>query len=197
MGRLCESLIAKSIDVACEDLTFRGVEPDGLIINRSDIDMAAVVFDTQCPNIIKSLPLLSGKRGYEVAQLGNTPFTGTTTSMEQGTYKNSWTNTLPLAIIANGPETSADIIDKLADGEFVVILRNKAKGNAGKSEYQIYGFYQGLRATAGENDKYSDDTEGGWLVTLTETRAPKSAIFLFDTDAETTKTAYESLKGSA
>lgn len=195
MSRLCERLIAKSIDVSCDEITFKGLEPDGLIINRSDIDMAATEFDTQCPNIIKSLVLNSGKKGYDIAQLGNTPFTGTTTSMETGTYKNSWTNNVPIAVLANGPEVAAEIIDKLVNGQFVVILKNKAKGTNGKSEYQVYGFYQGLTASAGENDKYSDETEGGWLITLTESKVPKSALFFYNTDAAATKAAYESLRG--
>jgi hypothetical protein len=46
------------------------------------------------------------------------------------------------------------------------------------------------------NEKYSEDTDGGWLITLQEQRAPKSAMFFFDTDAATTATAYEALKGA-
>ena len=35
MAKLCESIIAKAIDFSCDDLVVKGLESDGLIINRS------------------------------------------------------------------------------------------------------------------------------------------------------------------
>ena len=194
MAKLCESLIAKAIDFACDDIIVRGLESDGLIINRSDIDFAATVFDAQNPNIIKTLVLKTGKKGYEVNQLGNTPFTGVQSTLEVGTYRNTWTHAIPIVVLSNTPEVAHDIIDGLSNGTFVVILRNKFKGSNGDAEYQVYGYTQGLVASEGTNDKYSEDTDGGWIITLQETGARMSAMFLFNTDAETTAAAYESLK---
>ena len=194
MAKLCESLIAKAIDFACDDLIVRGLESDGLIINRSDIDFAATVFDAQNPNIIKTLVLKTGKKGYEVNQLGNTPFTGVQSTLEVGTYRNTWTHAIPIVVLSNTPDVAHNIIDGLSNGTFVVILRNKFKGSTGNAEYQVYGYTQGLVASEGTNDKYSEDTDGGWIITLQETGARMSAMFLFNTDAETTAAAYESLK---
>ncbi len=58
--------------------------------------------------------------------------------------------------------------------------------------------FQGIFTRPGEAviEKYSEDTDGGWLITLQEQRAPKSAMFFFNTDATTTATAYEALKGA-
>ena len=194
MAKLCESLIAKAIDFACDDLIVRGLESDGLIINRSDIDFAATVFDSQNPNIINTLVLKTGKKGYEVNQLGNTPFTGVQSTLEVGTYRNTWTHAIPIVVLSNTPEVAHDIIDGLSNGTFVVILRNKFKGSTGDAEYQVYGYTQGLVASEGTNDKYSEDTDGGWIITLQETGARMSAMFLFNTDATTTAAAYEALK---
>lgn len=194
MAKLCESLIAKAIDFACDDLIVRGLESDGLIINRSDIDFAATVFDSQNPNIINTLVLKTGKKGYEVNQLGNTPFTGVQSTLEVGTYRNTWTHAIPIVVLSNTPEVAHDIIDGLSNGTFVVILRNKFKGANGDAEYQVYGYTQGLVASEGTNDKYSEDTDGGWIITLQETGARMSAMFLFNTDATTTAAAYEALK---
>ena len=194
MAKLCESLIAKAIDFACDDLIVRGLESDGLIINRSDIDFAATVFDSQNPNIINALVLKTGKKGYEVNQLGNTPFTGVQSTLEVGTYRNTWTHAIPIVVLSNTPEVAHDIIDGLSNGTFVVILRNKFKGANGDAEYQVYGYTQGLVASEGTNDKYSEDTDGGWIITLQETGARMSAMFLFNTDATTTAAAYEALK---
>lgn len=194
---ICESLIKSDIRFSCNDLVSRGLEADGLIINRSDVDFSATVWDTTNPNIIKTLVLKSGKKAFEIVQMGNTPFAGVTTTLQTGTYRNTWQHEIPIAVLANTPEVSANIIDGLANGKFVVILRNIAKGEDGDSEFQIYGYAQGLTASEGTNEKYSEDTDGGWLITLQEASAPKSAIFFFDGTAEATEAKYESLKTAA
>ena len=183
----CETIISKDIAFECDELVNRGFEADGVIINRSDVDFSATVFDETNKNIIKTLVLKTGKKGYQVQQYGNTPFTGTNSALVVGTYVNTWTHQVVLAVLSNTPDVAASIIDGLANGTFVVILRNRTKGADGKAEYQVYGYAQGLKASAGENDRYSEDYEGGWLITLEETAAPKSAMFLFDTDADTTQ----------
>lgn len=194
MTKLCETLIAKDINIACDEMSVKGLEADGVIINRNDVDFSGTQFDETAKNIIKQLVLKSGKKGYEVVQMGNTPFTGTTSTLAVGTYRNTWTHEIPIAVLANDPEVCEKIIDGLANGTFILVLRNKAKGAQGKGEYQIFGFYQGLVASAGTNEKYSDETEGGWLMTLQETNTPKSALFLFDTSSEATQARYEALK---
>ena len=193
---ICDYLISKAISVDCENQSVAGLEPNGLIINRDDIDFSATTFDAQNPNIIKTLVLKSGKKGYDIIQQGATPFTGVASNLNVGTYRNTWTHDVPIAILGNDPDIAANIIDKLSNGTFVVILRNVQKGTTGDAEYQVYGYAQGLRASEGVNEKYSEDTDGGWLITLQEQRAPKSAMFFFNTDATTTATAYEALKGA-
>ena len=195
---LCESIISKDIAFSCDELATKGLESDGIIMNRGDIDFAQTVFDTNNPNIIKTLVLKTGKRAYEVMQAGNTPFTGTQSALEVGTYRNTFTHTVSFVVLANDPSTAHEFIDGLANGTFVAILRNKHKGGVnGDGEYQIYGYSQGLVANEITNDKYSEDTDGGWLVNLQETGARMSAMFLFNTDATTTEAQYESLKETA
>lgn len=192
---ICDYLISKAISVDCENQSVAGLEPNGLIINRDDIDFSATTFDAQNPNIIKTLVLKSGKKAYDIIQQGATPFTGVASNLNVGTYRNTWTHDVPIAVLGNDPDIAANIIDKLSNGTFVAILRNVQKGTNGDAEYQVYGYAQGLRASEGVNEKYSEDTDGGWLITLQEQRAPKSAMFFFNTDAATTATAYEALKG--
>ena len=96
-------------------------------------------------------------------------------------------------MLANEPDVNDKIIDGLANGTFVVILRKISKGATGDGEYQVYGYLQGLKASEITNEKYSEDTDGGWLVNLQESASPRSALFFFDTDSTTTATAYASL----
>ena len=197
MAGICDSIISKGIAVDCENPIVKGFEADGIICNRGDIDFSKSVFDNDNKNVLKTLMLKSGKKGYPVVQQGATPFSGAKTSLVTGTYRNTFTNEVPIAVLDNGPEVARDIIDGLANGTFVLILKNVHKGTSGKAEYQVYGYYQGLRASAIDNEKYSEDTDGGWLVTLQETSVPKSALFYFNTDSKTTKTQFQSLLGSA
>ena len=197
MTGICDSIISKGIAVDCENPIVKGFEADGIICNRSDIDFSKSVFDNDNKNVLKTLMLKSGKKGYPVVQQGATPFSGAKTSLVTGTYRNTFTNEVPIAVLDNGPEVAQNIIDGLANGTFVLILKNVHKGASGKAEYQVYGYYQGLRASAIDNEKYSEDTDGGWLVTLQETSVPKSALFYFNTDTKTTETQFQSLLGSA
>jgi hypothetical protein len=196
MAGICDTIIAKGIELNCDNPLVMGMESNGLIINRSQIDFAQTVFDTDNKNIIKTLVLKTGAKAYPVVQQGATPFTGAKTSLVVGTYFNSFTNEIPLLVLDNGPDVAANVVDKLANGSFVLILKNVHKGDAGKSEYQVYGYYQGLHASAIENEKYSTDTNGGWLCTMQETQVPKSALFYFNTDSETTETQFKTLSSA-
>lgn len=188
---VCNSLIAQNIAIDCDDLVVRGVEADGLIINRDQVDFASSVVTD---NIISTLTLKTSCVAYEVVQQGATPFTGTQTSLVVGTNRNTWENVVSLVVLGNNPDVNKDIIDPLGNGSFVVILKNKQTANKGK--YQVFGWYQGLRASEITSEKYSEDTDGGWAVNLTESQALKSAMYFYKTDDATTDTAYEALKGS-
>lgn len=197
MPGVCDSIIARGISADCDNPIVKGFEADGIICNRADVDFSLSVLDNDNKNIIKTLILKSGKKGFPVVQQGATPFSGAKTSLVAGTYRNTFTNEVPIAVLDNGPEVARDIIDGLANGSFVLILKNVHKGVEGKAEYQVYGYYQGLRASAIENEKYSQDTDGGWLVTLQETSVPKSAMFLYNTDSKTTEKQFKALLGAA
>ena len=109
----------------------------------------------------------------------------------------TFNNEFPIVILDNGPGVCENLIDGLANGTFVVVFENKHKGTAKDAAFQVFGFYQGLTATSLENDKYNEETEGGWKAVLTEERAPKSGLFLFKTDYETTKALFDSLTAAS
>lgn len=198
MASTCDYLIKQDIMPSCSDPIVGGLEQRGIIINRGDIDFGTTTFNATRSNVIETLALKSTKKAYQVVMYGNTPFTGTNTALEVGKYRNSFTNTVSLVVLDNGPDVCANVIDGLANGEYVVILENKYKANnkdenKGDAAFQVFGWYQGLKASEITNDKYSEDTDGGWLVNLQETNAPKSGLFLFKTDYETTLAAIDSL----
>lgn len=203
----CDGLISQSIQQDCDNPIVGGIEQEGIIFNRKDIDSSATEWekDTTGDNAVKGrknvftkIGLRSGAKAYKVVIPTNQPFNGTTTTLEAGTNRNTFTNNVGMVILNNDPDVCQNVIDSLATGDFVAILENKYKNTnkatkPGDSAFQVYGYYQGLKASTLENDKYSEDTEGGWNVVLTETKAPKSAFFYFDTDLETTRAKLETL----
>lgn len=188
----CDFELAQGIAPDCDNPLVRGLERDAVIINRADIDFAACVRDSSNPAIIKTLALKSGKKGYSVVQVGATPYNGTQTAFAAGSYLNKFVKTASFAVLDHCPDTTKNVIDNIANGVFVMVVKNNSAGSDGKGRYEIYGFESGLRATDLPRDPNSEETDGAWVVTMQET-APSSGIFLFDTDEATTEAAFQAL----
>jgi len=174
---LCDYLI--SADIAgydCSNPMVKGAKADGLLINRADINLAGITYDTTTPNPFKitALPLKSTKTAFDIVQSGKTPYTGTQQEMVEGTYQNTITNTVQFVILNQGTTTAAQVF-ALMNGEFVVILQNN------NGTYQVFGIEGGLRASAMVRELYNDDTLSGWLITLTEENAVKGNLFIEST----------------
>lgn len=194
---LCDTLIKTDIASYCGGIT-KGADSEGVMLNRSEIDFDASELNDD--GSIKSIVLKSGAKGNKVMQPGNQPWNGTQTSMNDGTYLNTFVHDVSLVVLANDATVSNDIIDKIANGEFVVVLKKKNEGtdkDKANGRYQVYGWDSGLRASAATSELYSDDTNGGWAVTLHEEGALKSARFLVGDTKQATTAAYEALTAAA
>lgn len=189
----CDYKLAADMMANCENPSTKGLRNYGWIVNYDDIDLESCVRDESNPNILTTLVLQSGKKAYRMYVPGKTPFTGTNKALADGTYRKTFTKGVNLVILDNGPDVVKDIINPLANGLFVVILENKFGGKDGKNTFEIYGFEQGLSATALADDKYSEDTDGGWSATLEEAGAPSAGIYLFNQTVAATRTALASL----
>lgn len=189
----CDFKLAADLMANCENPTTKGLRNYGWIINYDDIDLESCVRDENNPNILTTIVLQSGKKAHRMYVPGKTPFTGTNKALADGTYRKTFTKGVNLVILDNGPDVVNDIINPLANGQFVVILENKFGGKDGKNTFEVYGFEQGLTATALADDKYSEDTDGGWSATLEETGAPSAGIFLFNQTVAATRTALATL----
>jgi len=194
----CDGLIKQGIQPNCDNPITSGIEQNGVIMNRGDIDFSKIVYDGDRKNVIKTLALKQGAKAYPIYVPSKNPFSGTTTTMEETNTRNNFTNNVGFIILDNDPDVCENIIDSLANGEFVMIYENRYKNlnketNKGDSSFQIVGFHQGLKATTLENDKWSEDTMGGWNVVLTESGVPLSGLFIYNTDLATTREMIDSL----
>lgn len=194
----CDELISMAIQKDCDNPLIQGYEREGVIINRQDIDFALLQFSATNKNIITSIPLKTGKLGYKVIQVGDTPFADSTSKLAKGKAGGSATHELHIIIPDKGPTISNKIIDPIMNGEFVMILENKDKhlfadANPGDSAFRVFGLHNGLKMTEGTEEPYSDDTMSGTAITLQETNAPQSAVYLYSTSYAATKTLVEAL----
>ncbi len=193
MSENCDFKLVDDIVADCNSMSVKGLGSNGYIINFDDVDKESSTFDKTNPNLLTSLILLAAKKAYRMYVPGKTPYTGTNKALTAGTYVNTWTKQISLVVLDEGPDVCHNIIDKLSNGRFIVILENKTAGSGGKATYEVYGYEAGLTASAGTNEKYSEETNGGYAVTLEETGANKSGIFLFAESLSATRQMLDSL----
>lgn len=182
MANLCEKLLNACIGADCSNPIYSGIDSNAWLFNKSEVSFT---YDETNPNIITDFVMATytdgsddvTAHGYTVQQLGKTPYTGTNTTMVEGNVSNKFTNNFAFVIPDNSP-AAAEVLDNLANGKFVAVIKNEYDGSDHRGQFQVYGAKKGLVASAMENDKYSEDTDGGWAITLTETGTPSSAIFL-------------------
>lgn len=191
---LCGASISGNVTIDCDNIITPGLEQVGVIFNRNDIEGWSE--DSTNNSIIDGITLKTGVKGHVIYQMGSQPFNGTSVAFAEGSIVNTFTNTCSFVILNNGPQVCKDIIDNLANGSFVVLFKNKFSekdGNNHPGLWQIMGKESGLKASDISCDKYSDDTNSGWQITLTEEKATKSALFFFKTDDTTTDTTVQGL----
>lgn len=189
---------------SCDKPLVQGLERQGYIFNRSDIS-AIVSYGASMPNMIQQIQMKTGKKGFRVIVPARMPFQGTKTELSEGTYENGFTHTVSIVVLDAGADVSQKIIDPMANGEFVVVLENKFAGVHGigvDNAFQVYGSENGLMATGLDREPWSDDTRGGWLITLQESEATRSGLYMLptppsgsinDATVETIRTYMESL----
>lgn len=180
----CDYLLdAAIVGLDCANPIVKGVESDGFIINRADINFAGVTYSTTAANTVTALPLASGASAYTISQPSKTPYSGTQTEMNEGTYQNTFTNTVSFVILNHG-NTVVKQVEEIANGEYVVILKNKAVATAASSPWQVYGLQGGLTASSITRELYNDDTLAGWVVSMTESGVSHAGLFVDETVIE-------------
>lgn len=198
MANLCESLISGCIAANCDNPLYAGIDPIGYIANFADI--ASVTYDETNPAIITGITMKTDTVGssqvsrcfYTVQQLGSKPFDGSQVEMNEGTYANRFTNTVQFAVLDNSPETVQNVVTQLANGRFVVILKNDFKGEDGKSKYSVFGIKKGLKASSIQRELWGDN-ESAWICTMVEENSPSAGLFFYTTSESATDTAINAL----
>ena len=71
MSGICDYAIKRDIVANCDDPLVPGVEQEGVIMNRKDVDFATVAFNATRKNVIETLALKEGKKAYKVIVPGS------------------------------------------------------------------------------------------------------------------------------
>lgn len=174
----CDKKISNCIKADCNAPVFTGIEAKAWLFNKEDVN---ITFSENDANVITDMTMVGTATGYTVTQFGKTPYSGTATSMVEGNAGNKFSNTFMFIVPDNSHTASNTVIDNLANGKFVAVIQNQFDGSDHESAYQVYGAKKGLTASAIDNDKYSEDTDGGWQITLVEENTPISGAFLVPT----------------
>lgn len=194
----CDFKLQAHLAAPCDGMSNSGLKNTAYIMNFDDVDFDNIEYAEGNHNLVTKFSLKSGQ-AYQAYVPGSTPYTGTNKSLATGTYRNKFLKHIALVILNNGADVANKIIDPLANGRYVVIIENTFQGANKDNTFEFYGLEQGLAATEMSDDKYSEDTDGGWSVALEEANAPTSGIFFLmpETDGksavEVTRAAIEAL----
>jgi hypothetical protein len=175
---LCEQLLKSNIQSDCDNPMFGGYKPIGWIINKDDVEsFEELLEDAQEGKLIEEIRLKQGAQAYRIQSIGSQP-TATTQTFVKGTYYNTWTNVVNVALLDNSAGVTTNIVMPMASGaKFVVILEHE-RMNYGNPLFEIFGLDKGLSLQDGASrEEYGADLKGGWMLALEETDAPVPAHY--------------------
>lgn len=185
--------IASGVSRNCDQPLVGGVSDELILINKADI----VDYDENASNsqIIEAINMVSSPqtRAYKFEGFKNS--TEPQSDLSPATFLNGWKHQVLFRVFDNTPATKA-IIDGMANGTFVAIVKNNNQGVDGNAVYELYGRFVGLELIAGSTIKNDPDTQGAYVLTLATAegeKEPKLPATLFDTDLATTAAMVQSL----
>lgn len=170
---LCDSFLTQDIAVQCTDQSLNP-KNKAWAFNFDDIENLDGV--GLAGNKVEPFEMKDSKHGYSLEQLGRKPFAGTNTALVVGTYASTFTHQVKL-FVPYSPD-NVETIDEIANSKLVVVLDN------GTSLKQVYGSENGLYCTECTRTVYDDESDGGWIITLEETKAKHSGLHYEATNEE-------------
>lgn len=165
--------LTANLALDCAEPRIKGYEQIGLIILKSDIDLALSTVDATNPRIITALALKAAKKASVIYNSKNTPlpFNGTQTAYNR--EADAYDKTVQFYYEGIGGDVSKNAIEPLKDADYVVVLERKSK--YGEGSFQVFGWQKGLSAGNDGGAQVQDEETGYWLITMT-TQEPFAEI---------------------
>lgn len=134
----CSKIQVGFAQESCSALAVPGTGSRVILISYSDIDKTkSVVAD----NVISSLVLKLGAKGYEVDSLPNA--TVGSDSINVGTYVRTHAHNVIVRIFQKS-EAAKKFVNGLTNAKVVAIVENNEHGASGDVKYEVYGWDSGL-----------------------------------------------------
>ena len=160
--------LAAGINLNCTYLAQGGVEPNILLIKKTEWDLAVtastITFDVTTANLITAIVLTTGDQGYyfEGYPMQVKPIITGVKRASGYRYKQSIDFVIDGSLAAN-----EKILRDMGDERYVVIYINSWSNTGGTGKYKVLGVKSGLKRPEGgaELDKYND-IDGMWVVKL-------------------------------
>ena len=190
----CDYLINSAIGGNCENPLVDGYRREAVILNADDILSYTVAGSAprgQFSAIVRKATTL----GYAVTMEGDSPFAGTAKEGVTGVTGTRTQKTVKF-MFADAGLTADNIIDKLQNGKFVMVLQPLHGGSDAKSYFEIIGKESPLYFSAVAQDRTSKDNFGAFDVTLTCVE-PHTGNYLWAETKVATTALYEALKTAA
>lgn len=179
------SLVTTNIGTAsCKKIT-GGVAPTFYIANKDEIVSYAPASGNAM--VIEGITMVSGKKFFTVA--GKLQSVEPKVTIKPGKYQNSTIHETTFLIFDLQPLSLLQI-NKMIDGNFVLIIQNNETGVDGNTKYDVYGIDGGMRISGGTMEKNNTDTLGAVQLTLTTPDYALEGDFVkrfYDTDSATTE----------
>lgn len=181
------------MDTDCDGPALAGTSGRVILLSFTDINRAK---STVANNVISTIVLKSGAKGYEVDSLPNAVVGDTPATV--GTYFTTFQHTLTVRLFKKS-EAAKKFINQLPTARVVAIVENNERGAKGEVKYEVYGWNSGLTLT--ELTGSTEMTDGvAYQVSLGSSSVAQEKtvpMSFFNTDETTTDEAVEALLGAA
>lgn len=192
----CEKLITSGFELDCTSIPTKGIVQSITIMNTSEIDKGATVFNATNKEIIESIVLKSGgKRAYLMTGI-KTLLNGQATFAPKDDTFDGWIHTLIGYIGDLNPIALAQLKAFTNGAEITAILEMKYTGadGTGSTRYKVFGYDQGMMLTEAVFDA---NVNGGLPFTLSNKDGFENSSFpyaYFNTDNTTTEASVLALQ---
>lgn len=191
----CEKDISKGFELDCTKVPVKGIVQSVTIMNRSDIDRSATVFNPANDCEMSSLVLKSGgKQAYIMSGIKNLLNAQSSFVAKDDTF-DAWTHTIIGYMGDLSPDNLLELKAFTNGAEITAIVETKYEGvdGTGSTKFKVLGYEQGMVLTEANFDA---NENGGLPFTLSNRDGyenPQFPYAFFDTNLATTTTAVADL----
>ena len=190
----CAGALAANIAKDCSHPMAGGYTGRGLLIPLSNTLTFAV--NVSNPRIITSITMASGDKLAVIDNVWPTAFDGSSTQSNADDGRTAYGKAFSFRIPLRGAGVSKDIVEPLVESPLGYIAVLEKKDRRGDGSFEIVGYCQGLTVNA-DGIVRNENENGGDIVVTMSCQEQYFEVTLFDTDYNTTKTAFETLMTKA